>query len=108
VLGRHHADVAMTVNNLAVLERDEGKLKRSAGLFGRPLGRFVRTLGDRHPHAVLARGNRRAIEHELAERAASGERRKTGKTGKRSTKSSTKRSSAGSAVRLKKRGRTRR
>jgi hypothetical protein len=88
----------MTVNNLAVLERDEGNLKRSALLFKRALGSFVRTLGDRHPHAVLARGNRRAIEHELAERAARGGGRQRG----------SRRTPAGPAVRLKKGGRTRR
>jgi hypothetical protein len=56
----------MTVNNLAVLERDDGNLARAAALFRRAVGSFVRALGDRHPHAVLARANRRAVEHELA------------------------------------------
>ena len=66
VLGRHHADVAMTVNNLAVLERDEGNLDRAAALFRRALVTFVRALGARHPHAILARANRRAVERERA------------------------------------------
>ena len=56
VLGRHHADVAMTVNNLAVLERDDGNLERAAALFRRALGSFVRTLGARHPHARARAG----------------------------------------------------
>ena len=53
LLGRDHADVAMTVNNLAVLERDAGRLDRSAALFRRAHGSFRRALGDRHPHTVL-------------------------------------------------------
>ena len=56
----------MTVNNLAVLERDDGNLDRAAALFRRALVSFVRTLGARHPHAVLARANRRAVEREIA------------------------------------------
>ena len=75
VLGRHHADVAMTVNNLAVLERDDGNLKRAAALFRRALASFIRTLGARHPHARLAQANRRAIEHEIAAGAAKPARR---------------------------------
>jgi hypothetical protein len=74
VLGRHHADVAMTVNNLAVLERDDGNLDLAAALFRRALGSFVRTLGERHPHSVLARGNRRAVEREVAAQKAHGAR----------------------------------
>jgi tetratricopeptide (TPR) repeat protein len=72
VLGRHHADVAMTVNNLAVLERDEGNLAEAAALFQRALDSFVKAVGPRHPNAVLARTNRRAIEHEISAKAAEG------------------------------------
>ena len=60
----------MTVNNLAVLERDEGNLGQSAALFQRALDSFVRAVGARHPNAVLARSNRRAIEHEMAAKAS--------------------------------------
>ena len=54
----------MTVNNLAVLERDAGRLDRSAALFRRAHGSFRRALGDRHPHTVLAAANRRAVAAE--------------------------------------------
>src|SRR5439155_1755603 len=74
VLGRHHADVAMTVNNLAVLERDQGNLERSAALFKRALGSFVKSVGARHPHTVLALANHRAVEREIAALAAQAER----------------------------------
>ena len=56
----------MTVNNLAVLERDDVHLERAAALFRRALGSFVRALGRKHPHAVLALANRRAVDRELA------------------------------------------
>ena len=68
----------MTVNNLAVLERDDGNLDRAAALFRRALASFVRTLGARHPHAVLALANRRAVagrSPQLAERAVRREHR---------------------------------
>ena len=56
----------MTVNNLAVLERDDGNLERAAALFRRAEGSFVRALGAEHPHAVLALANRRAVDRERA------------------------------------------
>jgi hypothetical protein len=60
----------MTVNNLAVLEREEGHLEPSAVLFRRALDGFVRSVGARHPNAVLTRTNRRAVEREIAALAA--------------------------------------
>ncbi|HVV52589.1 MAG TPA: tetratricopeptide repeat protein, partial [Polyangia bacterium] len=59
--GRHHPDVALTVNNLAVLERDGGRLARAEALFRRAADSFGRTLGARHPHRILARQNLRAV-----------------------------------------------
>jgi hypothetical protein len=56
----------MTVNNLAVLERDEGNLDRAAPSSGAPSSRLSAPSGARHPHAVLARANRRALERERA------------------------------------------
>ncbi len=61
LLGRHHPDVALTVNNLAVLERDEQRLARAEALFRRAADSFGRALGPRHPHTVLARDNLRAV-----------------------------------------------
>ena len=54
----------MTVNNLAVLERDDGNLERAAALFRRAFATFRAVLGDRHPHTVLAEANRRAVAAE--------------------------------------------
>ena len=59
----------MTVNNLAVLERDDGHLDRVRGAVPARPRQLRRALGARHPHAVLA-ANRRAVEgdRELAAR----------------------------------------
>jgi hypothetical protein len=51
----------LTVNNLAVLERNEHRLARAEALFRRAADSFGHTLGLRHPHTVLARGNLRAV-----------------------------------------------
>ena len=67
LLGRHHPDVALTVNNLAVLERNEDRLARAEALFRRAAASFGRALGPRHPHTVLARENLRAVRRGAAQ-----------------------------------------
>jgi hypothetical protein len=62
LLGRDHPDVAMTVNNLAVLERDDGRSARARVLFRRAFESFRRVLGAGHPHTRLARDNHRAAD----------------------------------------------
>ena len=54
----------MTVNNLAVLERDDGRLDHAAALFRRASGSFKACLGEGHPHSLLAEANRRAVDTE--------------------------------------------
>jgi len=44
-----------------VLERDEHRLARAEALFRRAADSLARALGARHPHAVLARNNLRAV-----------------------------------------------
>jgi hypothetical protein len=54
----------MTVNNLAVLERDDGNLDRAETLFRRASATFSARLGEAHPHSLLAEANRRAVHAE--------------------------------------------
>ena len=51
----------MTVNNLAVLERNAGRAAVARALFRRAAGSFRRTLGAAHPHTRLARENLSAV-----------------------------------------------
>jgi hypothetical protein len=64
LFGRHHAEVGLTVHNLAFLERARGRLPRAIALYGRALRIFQRALGARHPHARLCAANLRATERE--------------------------------------------
>ena len=60
----------MTVNNLAVLEREDGNLERRAALFRRALGGFVRSWAPATRTRCSTRTNRRAVEREIAALAA--------------------------------------
>ena len=57
LLGPDHPDVAMTLNNLAVLRRAQGEHAEAAALYRRALSAFERALGKRHPKAVACRAN---------------------------------------------------
>ena len=76
LLGGRHIDVAMTVNNLAVLERDDGNLDRAETLFRRASGTFRASLGEAHPHSLLAEANRRAVHAERTSRPVRLKRRR--------------------------------
>ena len=57
ILGDGHPDVAMTLNNLAVLLKATGKLAEAESLYARSLAIFRRALGEDHPKVAACRRN---------------------------------------------------
>jgi tetratricopeptide (TPR) repeat protein len=56
-LGEEHPYTLTGMNNLAIMYRDEGKLKQAEALLGRVLEVYKRTLGERHPYTLFAMHN---------------------------------------------------
>ncbi len=57
--------MALTVNNLAVLNERAGRLREAAQLFRRAGSSFQRSLGADHPHTRLAKNNLKNIQLRL-------------------------------------------
>jgi len=57
LLGAQHPDVAMTLNNLAVLLKANGQREAAAQLYQRALQIFEQTLGPEHPKVITCREN---------------------------------------------------
>jgi tetratricopeptide (TPR) repeat protein len=57
VLGPDHPDVAMTLNNLAVLYKFAGKYAEAEPLYQRALAIFEAALGPTHPKVRTCRKN---------------------------------------------------
>ncbi len=49
LLGKHHPDVAMTLNNLAVFYKSQGRFNDAEPLYQRSLLIFEKTFGANHP-----------------------------------------------------------
>jgi hypothetical protein len=58
--------VALTLHNLAHLERERGNAKRARALYARAWKSFHRVLGPKHPHTRLAAANLKAADAERA------------------------------------------
>jgi Tetratricopeptide repeat len=63
----------MTLNNLAVLFRSQGKLEQAAPLFRRALAIFEETLDHDHPSVLMCRENYEELEREMSNRGRGGE-----------------------------------
>ena len=57
LLGRAHPDVAMTLNNFAMLRLGQGRRREARSLLLRAARIFERAYGPAHPHARAAREN---------------------------------------------------
>ena len=57
LLGPNHADTLGTVNNLAALLAQQGKLEEAKKLFERALSGFERLLGPNHQYTKQAASN---------------------------------------------------
>jgi tetratricopeptide (TPR) repeat protein len=65
LLGPDHPDVAMTLNNLAVLCKARGRYAEAATLYRRALSLFERELGPRHPKVTTCRENYEKLLREM-------------------------------------------
>ena len=57
VLGPEHPDVAMTLNNLAVLCKANENYAEAEALYARSLAIFEQALGPQHPKVITCRKN---------------------------------------------------
>ncbi|MBV8729445.1 MAG: tetratricopeptide repeat protein, partial [Acidobacteriia bacterium] len=65
ILGPDHPETAMTLNNLAVLFRSQGKLNEAGPLFRRALTILENTLDPDHPSVLLCRTNYEELQQEF-------------------------------------------
>ena len=65
LLGADHPDVAMTLNNLAVLLKKREKYEEAAALYGRALAIFEAALGPDHPKVVTCRKNHAGLARKM-------------------------------------------
>jgi tetratricopeptide (TPR) repeat protein len=61
LLGRTHADLGLTLNNLAVTQRRRGDRAAAARLYAEALAIFERALGPDHPKTRTCRRNAEAL-----------------------------------------------
>ncbi len=75
VLGPDHPDVAITLNNLALLLKSEGKLREAQAMYLRALRIFKRCLTSDHPHLITCVDNYSHLLREIGqtEEATQGE-----------------------------------
>ena len=74
-LGPEHPDIAMTLNNLAVLYKSENKLRAAAPLYLRALTIFEHALGSKHPNTIVCRTNYAELVGEMKLHARRSRRR---------------------------------
>jgi tetratricopeptide (TPR) repeat protein len=68
-LGPEHPDVAMTLNNLAVLHKAVGKYAEAKPLNQRALTIFEAALGPTHPKVITCRQNYAQLLREMSRQA---------------------------------------
>jgi tetratricopeptide (TPR) repeat protein len=61
LLGPNHVEVALTLNNLAVLYKTQGRFDAAAELYRKALSCLESTLSSRHPNLVKCRKNYAAL-----------------------------------------------
>ena len=65
MLGLDHADVAMTLNNLAVFYKAQGRFAEAAPLFKRALVIFKKAFGPKHAKVAVCRENYSELLREM-------------------------------------------
>jgi tetratricopeptide (TPR) repeat protein len=61
LLGRNHVEVALTLNNLAVIYKTQGRFDAAAELYRRALSCLEPALSPRHPNLIQCRKNYAAL-----------------------------------------------
>ena len=62
--GSYHADVAVTLNNLAVLHKSQGNYSKADRAYRRALVIFKKAFGASHPQVTICKENHvRLLEH---------------------------------------------
>jgi len=69
-LGAGHPDLAVTLNNLALLLKRQGELTTAAAIYERALTIFERALQPAHPRLLRCRANYEKLRRNLARSAA--------------------------------------
>lgn len=65
LLGKDHPDVAMTLNNLAVLLKKQEKYEEAASMYERALAIFEKTLDSHHPKIKACRANYTGLQRKM-------------------------------------------
>jgi hypothetical protein len=66
LLGSKHPDVAMTLNNLAVLGKSRGRYVEAEAMYRRALAIFEQSLGTAHPKVITCRKNFAGLMRKMA------------------------------------------
>lgn len=60
-MGLEHPEIAITMNNLALVLRAMGKIEAAQALFTQALSVFEKTVGAEHPNTMLCRQNAESV-----------------------------------------------
>jgi len=66
ILKSNHPVIAVTLNNLAVLYKSQGRLNEAEALYSRSLSIFKNSLADKHPHVTSCQANYARLKKLLA------------------------------------------
>jgi hypothetical protein len=69
LLGSKHPDVAMTLNNLAVLSKSRGRYVEAEAMYRRAIAIFEQLLDASHPKVISCRKNFASLMRKMERRA---------------------------------------
>jgi tetratricopeptide (TPR) repeat protein len=70
LLGADHPDIAVTLNNLALLLKQQGHPTDAATIYKRALTIFERTVTPTHPNLITCRTNYERLQRRLSQSSA--------------------------------------
>jgi tetratricopeptide (TPR) repeat protein len=69
LLGSIHPDVAMTLNNMAVLSKTRGRYVEAEAMYRRAMAIFEQSLGTAHPKVIICRKNFASLMRKMEQNA---------------------------------------